>query len=152
MANGLYSRPSLPATVVRKLKSFLELSKPTLTADSIIVFVCGADPSNPTKRGRTTLMDYVKKNLKHFRFFRAEEVFSILGDENVIDLLTIEEYLADFSDCIILIIESKLIFDLPCFLLQCDTENSSILAPRLWLFNMISESMNQSFDFKSNFS
>jgi hypothetical protein len=80
-------------------------------SDSIIIFVCGANPTpdRPFSR-RKLFMDYAKKHLGNFRFFLAEEVFTTLTTPNVDDLLTIEDRLGGFSDCIIIFCESESAF------------------------------------------
>jgi hypothetical protein len=48
--------------------------------------------------------------LPQFRFFRAEEVFAALGSAATTDLLSIEDELGKFSDCIVLVCESASAF------------------------------------------
>ena len=55
-------------------------------------------------------MGTVTKHLPQFRFFRAEEVFTALGDQSQLDLLSLEGDLGKFSDCIIIICESESAF------------------------------------------
>lgn len=80
-------------------------------ADARIVFVCGANQTNVGKRSRRTqFMDYAKKHLPNFRFFLAEDVFEVLRGSTTEDLLSIEDQLGDFSDCIIIFCESESAF------------------------------------------
>lgn len=51
-------------------------------------------------------MEYARKHLSHINFFMAEQIFSIFLESNY-DFLTIEDRLADYSDCIIIVLESN---------------------------------------------
>ena len=58
------------------------------------------------KSVRATVMKYVDRYPKGFWFFEAEDYFEALSDISDTDLLSAEEGLADFSDCILLFLES----------------------------------------------
>lgn len=94
-----------------KLKSSLSQYRPPLRTDSCFVFLCGANKSasrqNPI---RDTLEDYAKKHFNGFLFFRAEKVFDAIKGRKTDDLLTLEDKIADFSDCIIVVCESESTF------------------------------------------
>lgn len=93
------------------LKQCVQQAGALRKSDARIVFVCGA---NQTKTGeksrRAWFMEYAKKHLASFRFFLAEDVFDALGGSTAEDLLTIEDRLGDFSDCIIIFCESESAF------------------------------------------
>jgi hypothetical protein len=65
-------------------------------------------------------MNYAEKNLLQFNFFKAEKIFDVLGQqERVKDWLTIEKKLAEYSDCVIIVLESESTFsELGAFLLE----------------------------------
>lgn len=92
---------------VMRLRSALSHGTTYLRGDARIVFVCGATGRTS---GRETILTYVDRHLPQFRFFRAEEVFATLGSSATTDLLSIEDELGKFSDCIILVCESESAF------------------------------------------
>lgn len=51
-------------------------------------------------------MRYVQKHVPEFQFFEAEAIFQKLGNKRKKDLLSLEKELADFSDCILIFLES----------------------------------------------
>ncbi len=76
-----------------------------LDNDALVVFTCGADAST-VRSGRTQLLAYAERYFKHGTLFRAEDAFPILKRSTKHDYLSIEERLADYSDCVVLINES----------------------------------------------
>jgi len=75
-----------------------------LRKDSLVIFTCGANDKSYKSR-REQFLEYAAKYFKYGAFFRAEDAFPALkqgGD----DLLTIENQLADYSDCVLIINES----------------------------------------------
>jgi len=97
------------APVVR-LRSALLHGTTYLRGDARIVFVCGARSTPEWTSGRETILTYVDRHLPQFRFFRAEEVFAALGSAATMDLLSIEDELGKFSDCIVVVCESASAF------------------------------------------
>jgi len=79
-----------------------------LLPQSTIVFVCGAR-RDALVSGRRDFLNYGKKHFLWCRFFEAEQAFDAIrrvqGREGV-DLLTLEGYLADSADAILIIVES----------------------------------------------
>ncbi len=75
-----------------------------LKKDAVIVFVCGGD-TNRSSSKRKLFMDYITRNNQPFHFFLAERCINADSNYNV-DLLTMEKRLADYSDCILIILES----------------------------------------------
>lgn len=111
-----------------------------LRGDARIVFVCGASSTPGWTSGRETILTYVDRHLPQFRFFRAEEVFAALGSLATADLLSIEDELGKFSDCIVLICESESAFaELGAFAL------SDCLAEQLLVINDVRFQKSSSF-------
>ena len=81
-----------------------------LRKDARIVFVCGANSTENLISNRETFLDYADKHFPEFRFFKAEEVFEAIESSTENDLLSIEDDLGKFSDCIILVCESESAF------------------------------------------
>ena len=76
-----------------------------LSKDAIIIFVCGAAiETNNGKNARNRFIEYATKHLEEYDIFIAENFFNLFKDK--VDLLTIEDKLAKYSDCIILFLES----------------------------------------------
>jgi len=101
----LQSRPA------EDIRAFLATKKLLLKIDSLIVFLCGAIKSEHHPLPvRDVLLEYARKHFKDFRFFRAEEVFQALSEGHGNDLLTIEDRIGKYSDCIVIICESESAF------------------------------------------
>jgi len=79
-----------------------------LLQQSTIVFVCGARRDAPVS-GRRDFLKYGEKHFPWCRFFEAEKAFDAIrrvqGRDGV-DLLTLEGYLAESADAILIIVES----------------------------------------------
>jgi hypothetical protein len=93
------------------LKGIITSRQTYLLKESRIIFTCGAaDEDNfiDTKRG--ILMEYAKKNIDGINFFTAEKLFETLDKKNESNLLAIEKKLTNYSDCIIIILESPAAF------------------------------------------
>ncbi len=70
-----------------------------------IVFICGGHEDYCKNRG--LLEKYFKKNLPRFITFRAEDAWNIIQQSNEnANALELEAWLADFSDVIIILVES----------------------------------------------
>lgn len=111
-----------------------------LRKDARIVFVCGANSTNDCTSNRETLLTYVERHLPEFRFFRAEEVFAALDSSSESDLLSIEDDLGKFSDCIVVVCESASAFaELGAFALSKD------LAGQLLVINDQKHAASKSF-------
>lgn len=111
-----------------------------LRKDARIVFVCGANSTENWISNRETLLTYVDRHLPAFRFFRAEEVFDALDSSMESDLLSIEDDLGKFSDCIIVVCESESAFaELGAF------AHSRDLAKQLLVINDQRHSTSESF-------
>jgi hypothetical protein len=91
------------------LKKALEKGDVRLRTDSVLVFVCGAAVKDGDYTGdgaRAQFMHHAQKHLPGFRVFLAESVINALKEAPKSDLLSTEQDLACFSDCIIIIMES----------------------------------------------
>ncbi len=90
-----------------------------LKQDARIVFVCGRDIKS-TNSKRKILLEYADKHINDAHFLLAEDVFRAF-DHGYGDLLSIEEHLATYSDCIIIILESESAFtELGAFAIRDD--------------------------------
>ena len=91
------------------LKKALEKGDVRLRTDSVLVFVCGAAVKDGDYTGdgaRAQFMHHAQKHLPGFRVFLAESVINALKEAPKSELLSTEQDLACFSDCIIIIMES----------------------------------------------
>ena len=80
--------------------------------DVQFVFLCGANIQQgvPSKR-RQILLDFSSRHLPYTKFFLAESIFTVLKAEgHKINLLDIENDLLNFSDFVIIILESESAF------------------------------------------
>jgi len=108
--------PLPPSTILdtpaaKEIQGFIRTKKPLLKTDSLIVFLCGAIRSERRPFPvRDVLLEYARKHFTDFRFFRAEEVFQALSKGHGNDLLTIEDQIGKYSDCIAIICESESAF------------------------------------------
>jgi hypothetical protein len=92
-----------------------------LTTNSVLVFACGARPNDSYPGGRDRIMDYAKIHLKKYNFFIAEKFFDLFQDGEGKDLLSLENQLAKYSDCIIIVLESESAFsELGAFAIKDD--------------------------------
>lgn len=71
---------------------------------SALIFLCGGDIKKRVT-GRKSLLEYAKKHISNCHFFLAEDVFKLLEDKNH-NLLDTENTLAEYADCILIILES----------------------------------------------
>jgi len=73
-----------------------------------ILFICGGDPKYLSNR--EIIENYIKKHETKFLFFRAEYAWDVItkkGNElNSTNALALEEWLAAFSDAVIILVES----------------------------------------------
>lgn len=106
---SIYSSTALiPLEPAKKLRGPVLGGSLVLKADSVFIFTCGAASSEETGMvsAREKVMGYAQKHIKDFQFFEAESIFQKLGDKRKKDLLSLEKELADFSDCILIFLES----------------------------------------------
>lgn len=126
---------------LNKIKTSFSTKKVLLNKDSRIIFTCGAaKPADYTQTGRSILMKYASLHLQKFNFFMAEKLFEVLGKKDSSDLLSIEKQLTEYSDCIIVILESPSSFtELGAF--SVDDE----LAKKMLVINDVAFKNQQSF-------
>jgi len=91
---------------VKKIKTDINSGKLKLKADNHIIFVFGAEKSDKFKTARQTFLEYAKKHLSNYIFLLAEEFFNFFNNDYY-DLLTIENNLATYTDCVIILLESN---------------------------------------------
>jgi hypothetical protein len=89
------------------LKACISTGHTYLTKSSTLVFTCGKTPNNKRPGGRDLLMTYADKHLKTYNFFIAEHFFQVFENKGGKDLLSLEDQLAKFCDCIIVVLESE---------------------------------------------
>lgn len=98
---------------VDALQKAINNSRVYLPSDiSKFVFLCGANKtSQEISERRKALIEFSKAHLPHTHFFLAEKMFSTLKDEghrgNILD---VENLISDFSDYILIILESPSAF------------------------------------------
>ena len=93
-------------SAIRLLQHALTHGELWLMASSKLVFVCGAR-LDAKSCGRRDFLDYGKKHFPWCHFFLAERAFeAIRRTREGIDLLTLEGYLAESADAVIIIVES----------------------------------------------
>ncbi len=91
--------------IIQKLspKNFL------LAPHTQIIFLCGkAYTGEPG--ARQIFHEYAKRHLSEYIFLIAEDVFANIEKNSLHDLLTLESYMADCSDCIIIMLETESTF------------------------------------------
>jgi len=74
--------------------------------ESTIIFTCGGSDSISNPTGRQKILRYAERQFPEFNFFRAEDTFSAIDLPAGEDLLTAEIRLLQYSDCILIILES----------------------------------------------
>lgn len=97
---------NIPEKTISQFTKTIQSKFTYLDQDSILIFVCGGQNNNEKPTARERFMQYAEKHLKHYQFFMAEKFFEGFHDPDKTDLLTIEGKLADFSDCVMIILES----------------------------------------------
>ena len=89
------------------LKHCLQSKSIFLSRDAVIIFVCGGKSNIDYPTARDRFLQYATRHLGSFQFFRAEDFFSFAVASTIKDLLTIENDIAKFCDCLIIFIESS---------------------------------------------
>lgn len=109
-------------TMIDALEAFkkcISSGNTLLRNDSILIFTCGERPNQSNPGKRSLLMKYAQSNLTEFNFFIAEKIFDVFQGDKKIDWLSIEEKLANYSDCIIIILETESTFaELGAFMMK----------------------------------
>tara|TARA_R110001599_G_scaffold353775_1_gene597174 strand:+ start:12614 stop:13531 length:918 start_codon:yes stop_codon:yes gene_type:complete len=98
---------------VNALQNSIKRSRVYLPADiSKFVFLCGANKTEiEISERRKALIEFSKANLPHTHFFLAEKMFSTLKEEgHKGNILDVENLISDFSDYILIILESPSAF------------------------------------------
>lgn len=100
---------SQPLKSIDAIKSVVIGTKTFLKADSQLILVCGKQPNPQSPGARDHILKYAKIHLKKFQFFIAEKVFESISNPDI-DLLSLEENLLDYCDCVLVILESESTF------------------------------------------
>ncbi len=98
---------------VEHLRQAINSSRLYLPSDiSKFVFLCGANKTQlEISERRKALIEFSKIHLPHTHFFLAEKMFSTLQDEgHKGNILDVESLISDFSDFILIILESPSAF------------------------------------------
>lgn len=73
--------------------------------ENYIVFVCGASIKNDNKiNARKRFLEYATKHLQEYDFFIAVDF--LFADDSITDLLSLEDKMTSYSDCIMIFLES----------------------------------------------
>jgi len=102
----MYNRSIYYPPVIDELRTAFLNDRLQLKADHQIVFLFGAKSEKNKISVRDTFYKYVTENLLDYQFLLAEVFFNLYTNNSKIDLLTLERKLADYTDCIIIIVES----------------------------------------------
>ncbi len=95
----------LNADIINTIKRLALTRRVYLSKDANLIFVCGASlDANNGKNARKRFLDYSKANLPDYDIFIAEKFFDLFKGD--MDLLTVEDKLGNYSDCIIIFLES----------------------------------------------
>jgi hypothetical protein len=95
--------------IAKDLRPHIALDKLFIKIESKVIFVCGAKRKSPrakTTTNRTKMIAYGEAQLNDFSFFEAERAFEFLKGRIDNDMLSLENAFADYSDCILIILES----------------------------------------------
>lgn len=99
-----------PSDAIGLLKRCVCAGQTYLLATSKLIFTCGARPNLAAPGGRDRLMEYAKRHIPDCRFFMAEKFFEVFQNIQKKDLLSLEDQLAEYCDCIIIVLESESAF------------------------------------------
>lgn len=111
---------SFPSESIQVIKTVLETNHLKLSAVNQIIFLFGAKPNKNNSTAREIFYKYSQKHLKQYQFLQAEDFFKTFTDDSI-DLLTIEEQLATYTDCVLILLESPgTIAELGAFALNND--------------------------------
>jgi hypothetical protein len=69
-----------------------------------VLFICGGD--DKYCKNRKLIEEYFQRHLQELLTFRAEDAWKVISQVDSANVLALEEWLADFSDVVIILIES----------------------------------------------
>jgi hypothetical protein len=73
--------------------------------ENYIIFVCGASLTSDNKiNARKNFLKYAERHLREYDFFIAEDF--LFTEETITDLLSLEDKMTSYSDCIMIFLES----------------------------------------------
>lgn len=109
-----FANSRLIQEALHKLEAYLEQSHISFrNQDHIFVFICGANnkEGNDISPRRKSVIEFAKHNLPNTEFLLAEKVFEALQAENKKEnILEVEHTISEFSDYILIILESNSTF------------------------------------------
>lgn len=95
------------APIIKILRNYLKGYYPSGDY-KFFIFLCGAAKTDPFSR-RVIFEKYLRENYPFYEVFLAEDYFMHIGDSQI-DLLTHEQFLTEFADCIMIFLESESAF------------------------------------------
>ena len=108
MANQ--DKKSIPTKNINKFVSDIQNRNTYLKSDAKLIFLCGKKPNKVNKGARDLIFEYANKHMNNFQFFMAETFFENFNNHDNLDLLTLEDKLADIADCVVIVLESESTF------------------------------------------
>lgn len=69
-----------------------------------VIFICGGNEEHCPNR--SIIEEYFQKHLPKILTFRAEDAWKIISQDQNVNALSLEEWLADFSDVVVILVES----------------------------------------------
>lgn len=122
--------PQILIPVVEELRRSFNVGKPLIAKNAYLVFVFGARLGASPPKARELFMRYARGQIKWVEFFLAEEYFEVFSSGEEYDLLTTEERMVHYADCLLMFLESESTFaELGAFAIKDD------VAKRLLLVN-----------------
>lgn len=100
-----FDRIKVENDIISEIKKSIVSQRAYIKAESQIVFLFGAKSNTQRTTARDSFYDYTKKHLQDYLFLLAEDFYRSFGDSPV-DLLTLEDELASYTDCVLIILES----------------------------------------------
>lgn len=95
-----------PQWGIDHLKKCLRSKSVLLSRDAVLIFVCGGKSNAKNPTARDMFLQYSARHLNSYKFYRAEEFFDLSVAGTGKDLLTVENDIAKFCDCLVIFIES----------------------------------------------
>jgi len=94
--------PPVPNKLLEAFSDQINQEKIFIEKNSNFIFVCG---SNSKDSCREKFLEFAEKQITEYYFFKAERIIETI-EEKKKDLLTIEDEIARYCDCIMIILES----------------------------------------------
>jgi hypothetical protein len=93
--------------IAEQLRRVVASRRVLVNKESFLAFVCGAgaNPENPG--ARDTFLEYARRHIADIEFFLAEDYFAVHDGRLANDLLSMENEIAEYADCLIIFMESE---------------------------------------------